>query len=221
MTGTLFKNRKVRIERLLPFGFSESEGAYVYSKSIVDGQFEVIVTITKEGEVSAGVIDSLSREPYVLHRVPDATGSFVGRVREEYGSVLSTIDDACFEFDVFKSENAKEVIRYVREKYQDELQFLWKRFPDNAILRRQDNAKWYAALLILHKKKLGLNAEGMVDIINLRVKPESLDSLVDGKRYFPGFHMNKKHWITICLDGSVSIEEIFSRIDDSFALAMR
>lgn len=31
--------------------------------------------------------------------------------------------------------------------------------------------------------------------------------------------MNKKHWITICLDDSVSMEEIFWRIDENFELA--
>lgn len=30
--------------------------------------------------------------------------------------------------------------------------------------------------------------------------------------------MNKKHWVTLRLDGSVPIEEILMRIDDSFGL---
>ncbi|MDR3176713.1 MAG: MmcQ/YjbR family DNA-binding protein [Desulfovibrio sp.] len=55
----------------------------------------------------------------------------------------------------------------------------------------------------------------------MRIKPEEIDTLIDGKRYFPGYHMNKKHWFTICLDGSVSTEEIFCRIDESFALARK
>lgn len=33
--------------------------------------------------------------------------------------------------------------------------------------------------------------------------------------------MNKKHWITICLDGTVSLEEIFRLIDMSFILAAK
>jgi len=218
---TLFKNRRIKIEQLLPFGFSEGKSAYTYSTSILDGQFEVIVTVTKEGKVSAEVFDSFLKERYVLHRVPYAKGAFVGNVREGYEGVLATIADACCEPDVFKSERARHVIQYVREKYQDELQFLWKRFPDNAIFRRKDNAKWYAALLIVQKKKLGLTGDTAVDILDLRIKPEEIDALVDGKNYFPGYHMNKKHWVTILLDGSVPIEEIFCRIDESFALAAK
>jgi len=135
--------------------------------------------------------------------------------------VLAAVAKACTEPDVFKSEEARRIIAYVREKYRSELEFLWKRFSDNAILRRQDTAKWYAALLILPKIKLGLNEPGLVEIIDLRSKPENIVALVDGKKYFPGYHMNKKHWFAICLDGSVPVEEIFARIDESFTLAVK
>ncbi len=33
--------------------------------------------------------------------------------------------------------------------------------------------------------------------------------------------MNKRHWITICLDGSVPLEEIYQRIEQSYCLAAR
>ena len=36
----------------------------------------------------------------------------------------------------------------------------------------------------------------------------------------PGYHMNKKHWNTIIIDGSVSIREIFEWIDDSYNLVV-
>lgn len=218
---TLFKNRKVNPASLIPFGFIENESAYTYSTGLVGGQFEMTVTITKDGELSADVIDGVSKERYVLHRISNASGAFVGTIREEYERVLTAIVEACFEPDVFKSENARQVIQYAREKYQDELEFLWQRFSENAILRRKDNKKWYAALLVLQKKKLGLDEAGVVDIIDLRGKPDDISALVDGQKYFPGYHMNKKHWFTICLDGSVPVEEIYCRIDESFALAKK
>ena len=123
--------------------------------------------------------------------------------------------------DVFKSEGARQVIIYISEKYQDEPEFLWQRTPKNAIFRRKDNAKWYAALLTVQKRKLGLDEDGEIEIIDLRIRTENIEVLLDGKGYFPGYHMNKKHWITILLDGSVPIEEVFLRIDDSFVLAFK
>ncbi|MFH2219705.1 MAG: MmcQ/YjbR family DNA-binding protein [Pseudomonadota bacterium] len=36
-----------------------------------------------------------------------------------------------------------------------------------------------------------------------------------------GYHMNKKHWNTVVLDGSIPDEEIFTMIDDSYDLVVK
>lgn len=231
-TDSLFLRRKVNISRLRVFGFAEAVDGYVYATTLLGGQFAMTVMISSKGRVSAEVIETDSGESYVLHRVSGATGAFVGQVREEYERVMTRIADACFEPDVFKSEGARRVIQYVRDTYQNEPEYLWRRFPDNAIVRRSDNAKWYLAILTVRKEKLGLPGAGTIEVIDIRMKPEDVTTLVDGVRYFPGYHMNKKHWVTLCLDAPTSeppslflplpvpLEEIFHRIDASFALAV-
>ena len=37
----------------------------------------------------------------------------------------------------------------------------------------------------------------------------------------PGYHMNKRHWNTITLDGSIDDGEIFTMIDDSYNLVVK
>ena len=37
----------------------------------------------------------------------------------------------------------------------------------------------------------------------------------------PGYHMNKRHWNTIILDGSIADTEILAMIDDSYALVIK
>lgn len=37
----------------------------------------------------------------------------------------------------------------------------------------------------------------------------------------PGYHMNKRHWNTVILDGSIADAEILSMIDDSYALVVK
>lgn len=219
MNNTIFKNKKMNIEGLLSFGFEEKENGYAYSVDIMGGQFEMTVFITYDEQVSTKIIDKATNDEYVLHKIPSSCGEFVGAVKAEYEAVLKNIADKCFETDVFKGEYAKNVISYIREKYRDELEFLWERFSDNAVVRRKDNRKWYAILLILSKKKLGLPYDEIIDILDLRADPEEIESIVDNKKYFRGYHMNKKHWITICLDGSVPIEEIYKRIDKSYEIA--
>jgi len=47
-----------------------------------------------------------------------------------------------------------------------------------------------------------------------------MEELLSNKSYYPGWHMNKKNWYTIILDGSVETEEIYKRIDESYRLAL-
>jgi predicted DNA-binding protein (MmcQ/YjbR family) len=55
--------------------------------------------------------------------------------------------------------------------------------------------------------------------INIKADPES--AVEQRERYpavTPGYHMNKKHWNTIVLDGSVGKNLIKQWIDDSYKL---
>lgn len=216
-----FRNKKLNREKLVSFGFEEHNGGYYYYTDLLDGQMRMNITVLYDGNVSTEVIDNNSGEEYILHNIADATGAFVGQVKAEYDAVLEKVSSKCFETDVFKSEQAKRLIQYVREKYGDELEFLWKKFSDNAIWRRKDTNKWYAVLLIVSKRKLGIDSDETVEILDLRIKPENLDEFLDNKKYFAGYHMNKKHWYTICLDDSVSFEEICERVAISYTLALK
>lgn len=216
----LFKNKRHVGERLAAFGFSFSGGTYKYSTDIFDGQFKLIVEIGKSSAVKTEVIENASGEKFTLHLVhPDMNGPFVGRIKKEYARVLSDMAENCFEPDVFKSAYSRRTIEYVWKKYADAPQFLWKKFPSNAVFRRKDNGKWYGAILSVSKRKIGLESDEQVEILDLRAGEEIIGSLVDGKRYFRGYHMNKRHWITICMDGSVSMREIRQMIDASYKIA--
>lgn len=221
MTEIIFKNRKINTAKLLSFGFNEQNGYYLYSVSLIDRQMTMNVVVSSDGKISTEVIDNELSEEYRLHLVPDASGSFVGQVKTQYEAILEEISAKCFDMDVFKSNQAKEVISYIRNKYGDEFEFLWQKFPDNAIVRRKDNQKWYAALLTVSRRKLGFDCDEKVEILDLRMKPDDIQRLVDGEKYLPGYHMNKKHWITVCFDGTVSMEEIYQRIDESYLLAVK
>jgi predicted DNA-binding protein (MmcQ/YjbR family) len=37
----------------------------------------------------------------------------------------------------------------------------------------------------------------------------------------PGYHMNKKHWNTVFLDGSIPDDEVFAMIDESYDLVVK
>jgi len=58
--------------------------------------------------------------------------------------------------------------------------------------------------------------------INLKCDPElarHLRAAYDAVQ--PGYHMNKKHWNTITIDGSLPDEEIITMINDSYNLVTK
>jgi predicted DNA-binding protein (MmcQ/YjbR family) len=58
--------------------------------------------------------------------------------------------------------------------------------------------------------------------INLKCDPELAMHLREMyEAIIPGYHMNKKHWNTIILDGSIPAEEILIMIDDSYDLVVK
>lgn len=119
----------------------------------------------------------------------------------------------------YKNEVTLEVVKYIQRKYKEEPEFLWAKSPQNAAIRHSDNRKWFAALIMdMPRNKLGLQGDGNVDIIDLKCNPELIGTLIDGKSYLPGYHMNKEHWITVVLDGVVPIQKIYDLIDLSYEL---
>ena len=215
----IFKNKTADFEKLVKYGFQKTEDRFIYSTEIVDNQFRMTVKIAENGEIETELFDWEAEEVYTLHLVAEASGEFVGKVRSEYEKVLNGIAENCFETNIFRGNCTRKVIEYAREKYGGELEFLWERYPDAAVLRRKDNKKWYALFMTIPKNKLGLDGGELVEIIDLRFNTDELAKKVDGERYFFGYHMNKKHWITILLDGSVPAEEILPRLDNSYTLA--
>ncbi len=217
----IFEDKKPNGEKLIKYGFEKIGVNFKYTHTICDGQFKLDVTVDSEGEVKTGLFDVATGDEYTLHLVEGAVGEFVGGVRKEFECALQAIAESCFDSVVFSGEILKAVFSYAREKYASDPEYLWKDTPDGAVLRRTDTGKWYVLIMNVPKKRLGLQEEGDVEILDVRCDPELIPKLLDGKRFFAAYHMNKKHWITLLADGSISAEQIFGYIDKSYALAKK
>ena len=147
-------------------------------------------------------------------------GSFVGNVRQEYEKVLNDVIKNCTSKENFSSNQTKEVINYIKKKYGDELEFLWEKYDNNAIWRNKKNNKWYGVLMTIPENRLKGDSDEEVEVIDLKCDKEKIDTIIDNKSIFLGYHMNKKSWITIILDGSVSLGIITDYIDDSYDLSI-
>jgi predicted DNA-binding protein (MmcQ/YjbR family) len=65
-----------------------------------------------------------------------------------------------------------------------------------------------------------LNLENDLSV-NLKCDPEKAIELREQYPFIqPGYHMNKKHWNTIYIDGTISQEKLFDMIDHSYDLVV-
>lgn len=118
----------------------------------------------------------------------------------------------------FENPVVGQVVDYIREQYGAEPEFLWAKTPNDAAFRHA-NHKWFGALLLdTPRRVLGLSGEGTADILDLKCDPALIGALMDGKRYLPGYHMNKEHWFTAVLDDQTDLTELKTLIDRSYTL---
>ena len=111
----------------------------------------------------------------------------------------------------------EKIYGYVKKKYGSEPEYLWRRFPDYAIFRHEDNQKWYGLIMNVPRKKLGMPGEDRVDLLNVKLDDLLLaDMLVQREGFLPGYHLNRGNWISILLDGTVPMKEIREMIDLSY-----
>lgn len=105
---------------------------------------------------------------------------------------------------------------WVESAYGTQPEFPWD--DENAILRHQENNKWYGAVLRVGRDRLGLPGSGIVDVVNLKCDPLLIASLRTQPGFHPAWHMNKENWITVRLDGTVTDEQLIPLIELSYAL---
>lgn len=213
------RNKTIDFIELLKYGFTQENEIYSYHRKIYDEQFEMNVTVANN-KMTAKLFDLSTNEEYILVDIQASTGDFVGKLREEYQNELQSIITKCTIPNVFKSKQAKEIIKYIKEKYNDNLEFLWKKFSENAVWRNKKNKKWYAILLVISERKLGLDSDKIIDILDLRYEKDKIKEIIDNDKIFAGYHMNKDSWITIRLDGSVKTKKILQLIDNSYNISL-
>lgn len=112
-----------------------------------------------------------------------------------------------------------EIYEYIKNKYQAEPEYLWMRLPNYAAFRHSDNRKWFALMMDIPKSKLSNFDDGIVEIMNVKLSdPLAADMLIQQNGYFKGYHISRGNWVSVLIDGTVALNEIFCLIDESFAV---
>ena len=108
--------------------------------------------------------------------------------------------------------------KFIVENYNVGPEYLWVKYPTIAVFRHKENKKWFAVVMTINKKKLGIEQNSEIDVVNLKCESVGMFSLVQQNGIFPAYHMNKNHWISVCLDNSVDEQMIKVLLDISYNL---
>ena len=111
----------------------------------------------------------------------------------------------------------QKVFDYIKKKYKVQPEYPWRTSPDSAVFRHADNNKWFALVMDVQGNKVGLHSADFVDVINLKIDDVIFrDIVIREAGIMPAYHMNKMHWISVLLDGTVPENKVLDLIDMSY-----
>ncbi len=210
----IFKKSKIIFDKLISYGFIKESAYYIYSKNILNDTFRVDIKVDQDGIVQGSIYDLSFECEYTNYRNPNQVGEFVSRVREEFTSILLDIQNKCTSTSNFIYDQTNRIANLITDKYGDNPEFMWEKFPNFGVFKNQNNDKWYAAIMNIDKSKLD-DETGEVEIINVNLAESKIKELLNKKGFYKAYHMNKNNWITIILDNTIPDEEIMEYITES------
>ena len=114
--------------------------------------------------------------------------------------------------------NRKRVCEWIQNRFSVEPDYPFPRDGESAVFRHSDNRKWFAIMMHVPFKVLGLPGEGRTDILNVKCDPFIAGSFRSMRGILPAYHMSKTQWITILLDGTVEESVVKSLLEISYDL---
>lgn len=211
----IFRSAKIKIDSLKEAGFSKGENS-TYSMQLPlskDDLFAKLTLSPAEQTFLIQVFDSATDERYVLFDMPNARGAFLASLRKEVQKIVEKIKSDCFEVHDLK----EEYFSWLSSHFSAKPDFPWPDTPDYCVFRCP-NEKWFALVMKIKFRQLGLTGEEEVWVVNMKAKSETIPGLIDRKSIFPAWHMNKKHWITVLLTAATDFEKLCQLTEKSYAL---
>ena len=160
------------------------------------------------------VFDAYTDEEYLPFNVVDNTTGFVTSVREQVENLVQEIKEMC----LLKVNKKLRLMEYCTAQFGTKPEAPWEDSPDFYTFKTARRNKWYALFMTIPYKSLGLTAKGRLDVLNIKLPPEKVADLIDRVHFYPAYHMNKKHWLTIILDKEADEPLVQQLLEESYAL---
>lgn len=114
-----------------------------------------------------------------------------------------------------KGAFVSDVMQFIADGYGVEPEYLWADDP-SAVFRHPLSKKWFGIVMKVRRDRLGLNGEGEIDVLNVKLLPEMVGAVPEEEGFLPAYHMNKEKWVSILLDGRVQKDTVFAFVDGSY-----
>ena len=111
-----------------------------------------------------------------------------------------------------------ELAAYLTDTYSAAGEHLFAKYPSFLVFRHNENRKWFAVIMDIPRKNLKLPGEGEVSVVNLKCDTRLIGSFREEPGIFPGWHMNKAHWLSVALESGMDDEKLKFLVDMSYEL---
>ena len=209
-----FNRFKYQDSKLLKYGFTKEKDTYILRQLSSSKEFTFYLEITPK-KVLSSVIDNATEEEYMPFYIETINGEFVGEIRNEFELLIKSILSTCYEKD-YDNDILHQVIKFIKEEYNVKPEYPWSDSPNTFVIRHNDNSKWFAIVMDIPYNKVGIDSKEIVYVMNVKVPSEQIEDLIKQNGIVPAYHMNKKYWVSILLDGSISLEKIANLIKVSY-----
>ena len=218
LTDEIFKKYDLVEESLIPYGFSYQDGFYSFKKLIYNNQFELVLTI-KEKAIDAKLIDIDFNEEYTGINVENES-SFICELREECKNVLLDIRSKCYVKRMFIFSQSNRIAKLIKDKYEVEPEYLWDPHPGFGVFRNKISNKWFGIIMNISKDKIIGTEKEEIEVLNVMLKDKT-SAYLNINGIYKAYHMNKKNWVSIILDETLSDVGIMELIDISYNLSFK
>lgn len=208
----LFNEYEIDESRLIEYGFKKVNGKLEFKKTIFNN---FIIIVEYDNKIKGHIKELEFNDEYTNFR-RNSLGEFSASIKKEFIDLLMDIRNRCCDKNVFKSPQTKRINEFINNQYKINPEFLWEKLPEYAVYRKIK--KWFAVIgyVELNKINKNTNSSEKVEIINLKVSENEIETLLRLNGYFEAFHMNKKHWISIILNDTLSDDIIKNMIIKSY-----
>ena len=170
-------------------------------------------------ELALVVYDLAMEEPYTLFEVVSASGALVTALRQQVDEIINRILGQ----QIQDNPLVERLVDHVATTYGLAPAHPFKRHPEIIGFKVPTVDKLFGIFLPVDYCRLDKTSTrtDQVLVLNLKGQPDHILERIDNCRYFPAYHMNKKHWFSVLLDAQTDWDQLTSMLAESYRLVKK